>query len=220
MLLAPYTMAHSPDLNLTPLAAFSRFCWAQRGSDLNVFVIRGWIAGWEMDHIEAWWWKSCTDNKYLYHLWRDWLFIGRSRYSEMFISTYIPTYKGSSLWNSLHNHRYHYGFPLEVRFRHVISCICLDISESGNANSQIGKSKALMRWFSQLISFSLDGFDAKCTDNIVTLLNSITFIFKNVVSTYHSGIVWQAVPQDNTWGNLGFHRKYFEDDCQRNTCAM
>ena len=92
--------------------------------------------------------NSCTDNKYHYHLWKDWLFIGRLRYSEMFISTYIPTYKGNSLWNSLHNHRYHFGFPFEVRFRH---CICIDISESGNANSQIGKSKALMRWFSVLL---------------------------------------------------------------------
>ena len=89
----------------------------------------------------------------------------------MFISTYIPTYKGNSLRKSLHNHRYYFGFTFEARFCHVISCICIEISESGNANSQVSKPKALMRWFSQLISISLGGFDVNCTDNIYALQN-------------------------------------------------
>ena len=41
----------------------------------------------------------------------------------------------------------------------MISCICIAISGSGNANSQVRKPKALMRWFSQLISVFLCGFD-------------------------------------------------------------
>ena len=91
--------------------------------------------------------------------------------SEMSISTYIPTYKGNSLRKSLHNHCCYFGFTFEVRFCHVISCICI-----GNANSQVSKSKALMCWFSQLISTSLGGFDVNCTDNISTLQNSIIYI--------------------------------------------
>ena len=54
----------------------------------------------------------------------------------------------------------------EVRFCHVISCICIAISESGNANSQVSKPKALMRWFSQLIRVSLGGCDVNCMDTI------------------------------------------------------
>ena len=115
--------------------------------------------------------KSCTDSKSLHHRWRDQLFMWRSRYSEIFISTYIPTYKGNSLWKSLYNHRCYFGFTFEVRFCHVISLICIAISEIGNANSQVSKPNVLMRWFSQLISVSLGGFDANCTDNISTLQN-------------------------------------------------
>ena len=95
----------------------------------------------------------------------------RSRYWEIFISTYIPTYKGNSLRKSLHNHHCYFGFSFEVKFCHVISFICIPISEIGNANSQVSKPNALMRWFSQLISVSLGGFDANCTDNISTLQN-------------------------------------------------
>ena len=95
----------------------------------------------------------------------------RSRYSEIFISTYIPTYKGNSLRKPLHNHRCYFGFTFEVRFCHVISFICIAISEIGNENSQVSKPNALMRWFSQLISISLGGFDTNCTDNISTLQN-------------------------------------------------
>ena len=61
----------SPDLNLTPLAAFLRFYRAQRGSDRTVLEIRGWTATREMNHIEPDGEKSCTDSKYLHHLWRD-----------------------------------------------------------------------------------------------------------------------------------------------------
>ena len=95
----------------------------------------------------------------------------RSRHSEIFRSTYIPTYKGNSLRKSLHNHRCYFGFTFEVRFRHVISLICIAISEIGNANSQVSKPNALMRWFSQLICVSLGGFDANCTHTISTLQN-------------------------------------------------
>ena len=164
-------LVSSPDLNLTPLAAFLRFCRAQRGSDRTVLEIRGWTATREINYIEAWWWKSCTYSKYLHHLWRDELFMWRSRYSEIFISTYIPTYKGNSLRKSLHHHRCYFGFTFEVRSCHVISLICIAISEIGNANSQVSKPNALMRWFSQLLCVSLGGFDANCTHNISTLQN-------------------------------------------------
>ena len=87
----------------------------------------------------------------------------RSRYSEIFISTYIPAYKGYSLRKSLHNRRCYFGFTFEVRFCHVISLICIEISEIGIANSQVSKPNALMCWFSQLICVSLGGFDANCT---------------------------------------------------------
>ena len=92
-------------------------------------------------------------------------------HSEIFISTYIPTYQGNSLRKSLHNHRCNFGFTFEVRFCHVISFICIAISEIGNANFQVSKPNALMRWFSQLISNSLGSCDANCTDNISTLQN-------------------------------------------------
>ena len=95
----------------------------------------------------------------------------RSRYSEISISTYIPTYKGNSLRKSLHNHRCYCGFTFEVRFCHVISLICIAISEIGNANSQVSKPNALMRWFSQLICVSLGGFNVNCTHKISTLQN-------------------------------------------------
>ena len=101
---------------------------------------------------------------------------------EEIISTYIPTYKGNSLQKSLHNYRCYFGFTFEVRFCHVISCICIAISESGDINSQAGKPKALVRWFSQLISGSVGGFDVNCMDNISTLQNSITRI-KKIVTT-------------------------------------
>ena len=91
-----------------------------------------------------------------------------SRYSEMFIGTYILTYKGNSLPKSLHNHRCYFGFPFEVRFCHMISYICIAISESRNTNSQVHQPKALRHWFLQLISLFLDGFDANCMDNIST----------------------------------------------------
>ena len=86
----------------------------------------------------------------------------RSGYSEIFISTYIPTYKENSLRKSHHNHRCYFGFKFGVRFCHVISLVCIAISEIGNANSQVSKPSALMRWFSQLICVSLGGFDANC----------------------------------------------------------
>ena len=63
----------------------------------------------------------------------------RSRYSEMFVSTYIPTYEGNSLRKSLHNYRCNFCFIFEVRFCHVISFICITIFEIGNANSQVSK---------------------------------------------------------------------------------
>ena len=101
----------------------------------------------------------------------------RSRYSEISMSTYIPAYKGNSLRKSLHNHRCYFGFTFEVRFCHVISLICIAISEIGNVNSQVSKPNALMCWFSQLICVSLGGFDTNCTHNISTLQN-----WKKIVS--------------------------------------
>ena len=35
-----------------------------------------------------------------------------------------------------------HDFAIEVRFSHVISSICTDISESGNGNSQVGNPQA------------------------------------------------------------------------------
>ena len=35
-----------------------------------------------------------------------------------------------------------HDFPIEVRFSHVIRSIYIDISESGNGNSQVGNSQA------------------------------------------------------------------------------
>ena len=92
-------------------------------------------------------------------------------HSEMFISTYIPTYQGNSLRKSLHNHRCYFGYTFEVRFCHVISFICTAISEIWNASYQVSKPNALMRWFSKLISVSLGSCDANGTDNISTLQN-------------------------------------------------
>ena len=108
--------------------------------------------------------------------------MSRSQYSEMFISTYIPTYKGNSLRKSLHNHCCYFGFTFEVRFSHVISCIYIAIAKSGNANSQVSKPKALMCCFSQLISVSLGSFNVNCTDNISTLENPITYVKKIVTA--------------------------------------
>ena len=96
----------------------------------------------------------------------------RSRNSEIFISTYIPTYKGYSLWKSLHNHHCYFGFTFDVRFCHVISLICIAISDIGNGNSQVSKPNALMRWFLQLIRASLGDFDdVNCMHNISMLQN-------------------------------------------------
>ena len=89
--------------------------------------------------------------------------------------------KGNSLRKSPHNHCCYFGFTLEVRVFHV-SYICTAISESGNTNSQVSNPKALMHWFSQLISVSLGGFDVNCTDNISTLQNSIMYIKKKNVT--------------------------------------
>ena len=113
----------------------------------------------------------------------------RSRHSEIFRSTYIPTYKGNSLRKLLHNHRCYFGFTFEVRFRHVISLICIAISEIGNANSQVSKPNVLMRWFSQLICVSLGGFDANCTHTISTLQN-----LKNLAQRILWGTVFSSVP--------------------------
>ena len=99
----------------------------------------------------------------------------------MFIKTYIPTYKGNSLRKSLRNHCCNCGFPFEVRSCHVISCICIAISDSGNANSHVVKTKALMHRFSQLSSISFRGFDVNRTDNISMLQNSITYIYRIIV---------------------------------------
>ena len=113
----------------------------------------------------------------------------RSRYSEIFISTYIPTYKGNSLRKSLHNHRCYFGFTFEVRFCHVISLICIAISDIGNANYQVSKPNALMRWFWQLICVSLGGFDANCTHNISTLQNK-----KKLSQRILWGAVFASIP--------------------------
>ena len=102
----------------------------------------------------------------------------KSQYSEMFISTYMPTYKENSLRKSLHNHRCYFGFTFVVRFCHAMSRICIAISECGSANSKVNKSKAFMCWFSHLIRVSLGGFDENCTDSMSTLQNSITYIKK------------------------------------------
>ena len=104
-----------------------------------------------------------------------------SWYSEIFISTYIPAYKGNSLRKSLHNHRCYFGFTFEVRFCHVISLICIAISEIGIANSQVSKPNALMCWFSQLICVSLGGFDTNRTHNISTLQNLKKIVTANLM---------------------------------------
>ena len=113
----------------------------------------------------------------------------RSRYSEIFISTYIRAYKGNSLRKSLHNHRCFFGFTFEVRFCHVISLICIAISEIGNTNSQVSKPNALMCWFLHLICVSLGGFDANCTHNISKLQN-----LKKMSQRILWGAVFSSVP--------------------------
>ena len=40
----------SPDLNMTPLAAFLRFCQAQRGSDRNLFLGVRWVRHKNVSH--------------------------------------------------------------------------------------------------------------------------------------------------------------------------
>ena len=148
----------SPDLNLTPLAAFFTFFAERSEGQIELCLKSG--GGLQREKSRHDGEKSCTDSKYPHHLWRDELFMWRSRCSEIFISTHIPTYKGNSLRKSLHSHRCYFGFTFEVRFCRVISLICIAISQIGNAN-----------WFSQLICVSLGGFDAKCTHNISTLQN-------------------------------------------------
>ena len=44
------TFIHSPDLNLTPLAAFLRFCRAQRGSDRNLPLFVRWVRHKNVSH--------------------------------------------------------------------------------------------------------------------------------------------------------------------------
>ena len=104
----------------------------------------------------------------------------RSRYSEMFISTYIAKYKRNSLQKSLCYHRCYFGFILRSDFVTWSVAFALVISENGNANSQVGKSKTLMHRFSQLISVSFDSFDINCTDNISMLQNSILLVVVTV----------------------------------------
>ena len=54
----------------------------------------------------------------------------------------LPYTEGDSSRKPRHDCRCHFGFAIEVRLSHVISLIYIDISESGNGNSQVGKPQA------------------------------------------------------------------------------
>ena len=102
-----------------------------------------------------------------------------------YLDSHIERY---SLRKSLHNHRCYVGFNFKFRLCHMICCICIAISESGNTNSQVNKPNAWMCWFLPLISISLGGFDVNCLDNISMLQNWITYLKNNCHSeSYEAG---------------------------------
>ena len=71
----------------------------------------------------------------------------------------LPYNQGDFSQKPRHDRRRHFEFTIEVRLSHVISLIYIDISESGNDNSQMGKPQALYGWFLQLKYYSCGGFD-------------------------------------------------------------
>ena len=54
----------SPDLNLTPLAAFLRFCWAQRGSDRNLSLFVRWVWHKNVSHPNHSMWATILSTCY------------------------------------------------------------------------------------------------------------------------------------------------------------
>ena len=169
---SPQSASHSPDLNLTPLAAFLKFLPSAARVRSNCAWNQGVDCNERNESYQGMVVKNHALTVNIFITYKEiQLFMWRSRYSEIFINTYILTYKGDSLRKSLTNHRCYFGFTFEVRFCHVINLICIAISEIGNTNSQVSKPNALMRWLSQLICVSLGGFDANCMHNISTLQN-------------------------------------------------
>ena len=67
----------------------------------------------------------------------------------------LPYTEGDSSQKPRHDRRCHlsHDFAIEVRFSHVISLIYVDISESGNRNSQFGNPQALYVGFCNLCIF-------------------------------------------------------------------
>ena len=67
--------------------------------------------------------------------------IGMFRMFHWCLDCHIP--RGSPRENHVcHDRRRNFEFPVEVRFSHMISHIYIDISESGNTNSQVSKPQA------------------------------------------------------------------------------
>ena len=91
---------------------FLHFCRSQRGSDLCL-KSGGGLQREERVMSRHHGEKSCTDSNYLHHLWKDYLFMRRSQYTEI---TYIATYKEKTLRKLLHNHRCHIRFLLRPAF--------------------------------------------------------------------------------------------------------
>ena len=54
----------------------------------------------------------------------------------------FPYKKGDSSRKPRHDRHCHFEIAIEVRFSHLIMRIYIDISESGNENSQVGKPQA------------------------------------------------------------------------------
>ena len=103
--------------------------------------------------------------------------------------SYIPTYKGNSLRKSLHNHRCYFGFTFEVRFCHVISFICIAISEIGN---RILKSANQTLW---CVGFrNLSAFLLVVSTQIARITSPRCKIFKKLSQRILWGTVFSSVP--------------------------
>ena len=77
-----------------------------------------------------------------------------------------------------------HDFAIEVRFSHVISSIYINISESGNGNSQVGNPQAFCN-FLQLMYFSCGSFDVKWAEEHIHVVkfNNLYMFFLSFAAT-------------------------------------
>ena len=100
----------------------------------------------------------------------------RSKFS---LEPRLPYTEGDSSRKPRHDPQCHSEFSIDFIFSHMISHIYINISESGNGNSQYGKPQAYMLGFVHLMYFSCGGFDVKWTEKHLHIVkfNNIYFSF-------------------------------------------